>query len=147
MENEQESQEISSGSMNVGKFVLVAVAAIYFLGSIYFMYDMSGRIDKLDAQQRAAVQSADLHNKAIMDRLGMTESNLKESAGLLQSKLTKAQREAAVRAAELRKEQEQTAQQLQQSQQQLSSVSTDLGGVKTELTGARGDISATRTDL
>jgi archaellum component FlaC len=147
MENEQESQELSSGNMNVGKFVLLAVAAIYFLGSLYFMYDMSGRIEKLDAQQKAAVQSTDLHNKAIMDRLGMTESNFKESAGILQSKLTRAQREAAARAAELRKEQEQTAQQLQQSQQQLSSVSTDLGGVKSELTGAKGDIVATKSDL
>src|SRR3954467_2631895 len=128
MDYEQEPQPLSSGSMNVGKFILVAVAAIYVIGSLYFMYDMSGRIDKLDGQQKAAVESAEVHNKAIMDRLGMTESNLKQSADTLQSKLTRTQREAAARAAELKKEQEETAQQLQQSQQQLSSVSTDLGG-------------------
>ena len=78
---------------------------------------------------------------------GMTEANLKQSADVLQSKLTRSQREAAARAAELRKQEEETAQQVQQSQQQLSSVSTDLGGVKSELTGAKGDIVATKTDL
>ena len=133
--------------MNVGKFILVAVAAIYVIGSLYFMYDMSSRIEKLDGQQKAAVESADVHNKAIMDRLGMTESNLKQSANTLQSKLTKTQREAAARAAELKKEQEETAQQVEQNQKQLSSVSTDLGGVKTDLSGARVEIVSTKSDL
>ena len=86
-------------------------------------------------------------NKVIMDRLGITENSLKQSADTLQSKLTKAQRETAARAAALLKQQEQTEEQLKQSQQQLSSVSTDLGGVKTDLTGAKGDITATRSDL
>jgi len=145
MENEQDP--VSTGSNNLFKIVLICVAAIYVLGSGYFMYDLGSRLDKLDQQQKAAVDTADAHNKAIMQRLGITEANLKQSAGVLQSKLTKTQREASARAAALTKEQQQTAQQLQQSQQQLSSVSTDLGGVKSELTGARGDITATKTDL
>ena len=126
---------------------LIVVAVIYVLGSAYFLYDLNSRLDKLDTQQKAAIQSAEDRNKALMERLGMTESSLKQSSDLLQSKLTKAQREAAARSAALSKQEEQTAQQLQQSQQQLSSVSTDLGGVKTELTGAKGDIASTKTDL
>jgi archaellum component FlaC len=148
MDNEQVPVTTGNdGEVNSLKIALIVVAVIYVLGSAYFMYDMSTRIDKLDAAQKSAVESAELHNKAIMDRLGMTETSLKQSANVLQSKLTRAQREAAARAAELRKEEEQTAQQVQQSQQQISSVSTDLGGVKSELTGAKGDITATRTDL
>lgn len=129
------------------KIALIVAAVVYVLGSAYFLYDLNSRLGKLDAQQKAAIQSAEDRNKALMERLGMTESSLKQSSDLLQTKLTKAQREAASRAAALSKQEEQTEQQLQQSQQQLSSVSTDLGGVKTELTGAKGDIATTRTDL
>ena len=145
MENEQDP--VTAGSNNLFKIVLIVAVAIYVVGSGYFMYNLSSRLDDLNLQQKAAVESAEAHNKAIMDRLGMTENSLKQSADVLQSKLTRTQREAAARAAELRKQEEETAQQVQQSQQQISSVSTDLGGVKSELSGAKGDIVATKTDL
>jgi hypothetical protein len=148
MENEQATIPAEeTGEVNSLKIALILVVVVYVLGSGYFMYDLNSRLDKLDQQQKAAIATADQHNQAIMERLGLTENSLKQSANQLQSKLTKAQREAAARAAELSKEEEQTAQQVQQSQQQLSSVSNDLGGVKTDLTGAKGDIVATRTDL
>jgi hypothetical protein len=145
VENEQDP--VTAGSNNLFKIVLIVAVAIYVLGSGYFMYNLSSRLDDLNLQQKAALESAETHNKAIMDRLGMTENSLKQSADVLQSKLTRTQREAAARAAELRKQEEETAQQVQQSQQQISSVSSDLGGVKSELTGAKGDIVATKTDL
>ena len=148
MENEEQPVYASNdGEVNSLKIALIAVGVIYLLGSIYFMYDLSSRLNKLDASQKAAAESIELHNKAIMDRLGMTENSLKKSSDVLQSKLTKAQREAAARAAELQKQEQQAEQQIQQSQQQLSSVSTDLGGVKTDLSGAKGDITSTRSDL
>ncbi len=138
-----EQQPIASGSNNVLKIALITIAVAYVLGSGYFLYNLSGRLEKLDAAQKAAVETANEQNKAIMDRLGMTEAGIKQSNQAFRSKLG----QASARAAALRKQQEETEQQLQQSQQQLSSVSTDLGGVKTDLTGARGDITATRSDL
>jgi multidrug efflux pump subunit AcrA (membrane-fusion protein) len=148
MENEQAPAVAEeTGEVNSLKIALIIVVVIYVLGSGYFMYDLSSRLDKLGQQQKAAALASDQRNEAIMERLGMTENSLKQSAEVLQSRLTRAQREAAARATALGKQQEQTEQQLQQSQQQISSVSTDLGGVKTELTGARGDIVATKTDL
>jgi len=152
METEQQSVPEQSVNYeykepNTLKMALIVVAVVYLLGSAYFLYVLNSRLDKLDAQQKAAIQSAEDRNRALMERLGMTESSLKQSSDLLQSKLTMAQREAAARSAALSKQEEHTAQQRQLSQQQLSSVSTDLGGVKTELTGAKGDIASTRTDL
>lgn len=138
-----EQQPISSDSNNVLKIALITIAVAYVLGSGYFLYNLSGRLEKLDATQKAAVETANEQNKAIMDRLGMTEAGIKQSNQAFRSKLG----QASARAAALRKQQEETEQQLQQSQQQLSSVSTDLGGVKTDLTGARGDINSTRSDL
>ncbi|HJW99528.1 MAG TPA: hypothetical protein VJ453_05185 [Terriglobales bacterium] len=153
MESEQqaptqhEEYPAAAGEVNSLKIALIVVAVVYVLGSGYFLYNLGSRLDKLDAQQKQAVQAVEVRNKAIMERLGMTESSLKQSADAFESKLTKAQREAGARAAALLKQQEQTEEQLKQSQQQLSSVSTDLGGVKTDLTGAKGDITATRSDL
>jgi len=150
METEQQSvpeQSYEYKEPNTLKMALIVVAVVYALGSAYFLYNLNSRLDKLDTQQRAAIQSAEDRNKALMERLGMTESSLKQSSDLLTSKLTKAQKDSAARAAALTKQEEQTAQQLQQSQQQLSSVATDLGGVKTDLTGAKGDIASTKTDL
>jgi DNA repair exonuclease SbcCD ATPase subunit len=150
METEQQSvpeQSYEYKEPNTLKMALIVAAVVYALGSAYFLYNLNSRLDKLDTQQRAAIQSAEDRNKALMERLGMTESSLKQSSDLLQSKLTKAQKDAASRSAALSKQEEQTAQQLQQSQQQLSSVATDLGGVKTDLTGAKGDIASTKTDL
>src|SRR5579872_1048633 len=149
MENEQVPvpAEEETGEINTLKIAMIFAVVVYVLGSGYFMYDMSGRIDKLDQQQKAAVEAAQKQNQDLMDKLGVTESSLKQSTNVLQSKLTKAQREAAARAAALSKQEEQTEQQVQQSQQQISSVSSDLGGVKTDLTGAKGEIVATKTDL
>lgn len=148
MENEQATIPAEdTGEVNSLKIALIIVAVLYVLGSGYFLYNLSSRLDKLDQQQKEAVATAEQHNEAIMEKLGMTENNLKQSNEALQSRLTKAQREAAARAAALGKQQDATAQQVQQSQQQISSVSSDLGGVKTELTGAKGDITATKTDL
>ena len=149
MENEELTAPVEEETSEVNplKIALIFAVVVYVLGSAYFMYDLSGRIDKLNQQQKAAVEAAQKQNQELMEKLGVTESSLKESNNALQFRLTRAQREAAARAAALSKQEEQTEQQVQQSQQQISSVSTDLGGVRTELTGAKGDISATRTDL
>lgn len=126
---------------------IIIAAVVYVLGSAWYLYSLGSRLQKVETEQQAATHKLEQQNQALIERLGLTESTLKQSTNSLQSKLTKAQREAAARAAELSKQEEQTEQQLQKSQQQLSSVSTDLGGVKTDLTGAKGDISSTRSDL
>ncbi|HWC20304.1 MAG TPA: hypothetical protein VG498_25030 [Terriglobales bacterium] len=127
--------------------VAMVVAAVYVLGSGFFMYYLGSRLAKVENAQEAVIHSAELRNKAMMDQLGMTEAGLKQSTQDLQVRLGKAQRELAGRAAALRKQIAETEQQLQDSQKQLAAVSSDLGGVKTDLNGAKGDISATRSDL
>lgn len=144
---EYEQDPVADSSNNLFRKTVIAVVVLYVLGSAYFLYSLGSRLNRVEADQKAAIQSVEQSNRVLMDRLGLTESSLKQSTEVLQSKLTRAQREAAAHNAALLKQQEQTAQELQQSQKQLSSVSNDLGGVKTDLTGARGDITATRNDL
>ncbi|PYY16037.1 MAG: hypothetical protein DMG61_05430 [Acidobacteria bacterium] len=144
---EYEQDPVAETSNNVFRKTVIAVIVLYVLGSAYFLYSLGSRLNKVEADQKAAIQTVEQSNKILMDRLGLTETSLKQSTEVLQSKLTRAQREAAAHDAALLKQQQETAQQLQQSDQKLSSVSTDLGGVKTDLTGARSDITATRNDL
>ncbi|PYY00077.1 MAG: hypothetical protein DMG62_02710 [Acidobacteria bacterium] len=144
---EYEQDPVAETSNNVFRKTVIAVIALYVLGSAYFLYSLGSRLNKLEADQKAAIQTVEQSNRVLMDRLGLTETSLKQSTEVFQSRLTKAQREAAAHDAALLKQQQETTQQLQQSEQKLSSVSTDLGGVKTDLSGARSDLTATRNDL
>lgn len=144
---EYEQDTVAEDSNNLFRKVVIAVIVVYVLGSAYLLYSFGSRLNKVEADQKAAIQSVEQSNRVLMDRLGMTESTLKQSTEVLQSRLTRAQRESAAHDAALLKQQKETAQQLQASDQKLSSVSNDLGGVKTDLTGARTDIAATRSDL
>ena len=141
-----EAEPVSGRRLNAPLIAMV-LAAVYVLGSGFFMYYLGSRLAKVENAQDAVIHSAELRNKAMMDQLGMTEAGLKQSTQDLQVRLGKTQRELSGRAAALRKQIAETEKQLQESQQQLASVSSDLGGVKTDLNGAKGDISATRTDL
>ncbi|HVH89710.1 MAG TPA: hypothetical protein VM912_23535 [Terriglobales bacterium] len=141
-----EAEPVPGRGLNAPLIAMV-LAAVYVLGSGYFLYNLGSRLGKVEDAQQAVVQSAELRNKAMMDQLGMTEAGLKQSTQDLQMKLGKTQRELAGRAAALRKQIAETEKQLQESQRQLAAVSNDLGGVKTDLSGAKGDISATRSDL
>lgn len=144
---EYEQDPVADDSNKFFRRTVIAVIVLYVVGSAYLLYSLGSRLNKVEADQKAAIQSVEQSNRVLMDRLGLTESTLKQSTEVLQSRLTRAQREAAAHDAALAKKQAQTADELQQSQKQLSSVSTDLGGVKTDLTGARTDLTATRSDL
>jgi len=144
--HQYEAEPVPGRGVNAPLIAMV-VAAIYVLGSGYFLFNLGSRLAKVETAQQAVIQSAELRNKAMMDQLGMTEAGLKQSTQDLQLRLGKTQRELAARAAALRNQLAETEKQLQDSQKQLASVSNDLGGVKTDLNGAKGDISATRTDL
>lgn len=138
----------NSGGNNMFRNVLLGVAVIYVALSLYFMFEMRGRIDKLESDQKAAAESASTHNSAIMKRLGMTEASLEQAAQSLQSKLGQTQKEVASRTSQLAKQQQAAEERLrQESEQNISAVKGDIGGVKTEVQGAKTDIASTRSDL
>ena len=127
--------------------VLLAVAAVYVILSVYFLLDMRSRVDKLETAQKEAAAE----NVTLLKKLGMTQSELKESTEALASKLGLTQKERAARAAELKRQQqaseEKLTEQQQQAAQKITAVSGDVAGVKTELGGAKTDIASTRSDL
>jgi len=130
------------------RYILAAVAVIYVLVSVYFIYDSQGRIAKLEADAKAASESAATHNAAIMKKLGMTEASLQQATEELQSKLGQTQKEVVNKTAQLAKQQQVSEQRLrEESQKNIGAVATEVGGVKTDVAGAKTDIASTKADL
>ena len=132
---------------NLLRYVLIGVAAIYAIASLYFIVDMNGRIAKLeDSQKVAAADQAQL-----LKKLGMTEANLKQaeaSQEQLASKLGSTQKEVIARTAQLSKAQKEAEERLsEETKQQVGAVSGEVAGVKTELGGTKTDLASTKTDL
>ncbi|HET7183734.1 MAG: hypothetical protein ACXVZR_00900 [Terriglobales bacterium] len=145
MSEEHDDQGVSTGSGgNLLRYVLLAVAMVYVIASLYFIVDSRGRIDKLEAGQTAAKAE----NAQLLKRLGIAESSLKAETQVLAEKVGLTQKEIASRSAALQREQRQAEQRItEQTQKQVGAVSGEVAGVRTDLGGAKSDIAATRTEL
>jgi hypothetical protein len=126
------------------KYVLLGVALIYVLASLYFMYTLKGRLDASDQKQQA-LEAAQTDLAA---RLHSTKSEFKEA---LTSEVGLTKAEIARRAAELQQEQRNSAAKLTAAQsqqgQQIAAVNTEVSGVKSEVGAAKTDIAKTQSDL
>src|ERR1035438_4307694 len=83
---------------SIVKYVLLGVALLYVLASLYFMYTLKGRLDALDQKQQT-LESAQTELSA---RLHSTKSEFKEA---LTSEVGLTKQEIARRAAELERQQ------------------------------------------
>ena len=129
---------------SIVKYVLLAVALIYVLASLYFMYTLKERLDALDQKQ----QTLEAAQTELTARLHSTRSELKEA---LTTEVGSTKQELARRAAELEREQKSSAASLKAEQtqqgQQIAAVGTEVSGVKTDVGAAKTDIAKTQTDL
>lgn len=137
-----------SGNGNLLRNIALAVGVLYIALSLYFIFEMRGRIGGLEAAQKASADSAESHNKAIMNRLGMTEASIEQTSQELASKLGQTQKEVSSKTAQLAKQQQVSEQRLrQESEQKISAVTGEIGGVKTDVAGTKTDLAATKADL
>jgi uncharacterized protein (DUF3084 family) len=129
---------------SIVRYVLLGVALIYVLASLYFMYTLKGRLDALDQKQ----QTLEAAQTELTARIHSTKSELKEA---LTTEVGSTKQEIAKRAAELEQEQKAAAAQLKAAQsqqgQQIAAVSGEVSGVKTEVGSAKTDIAKTQADL
>jgi hypothetical protein len=135
-----------SGS-NVGKWILLLLALIYVAGSLYFLFDLRGRLDKLGKDQTASQaqigdlaqkqQAAEAETETLGQQLGITKKELVQRSAQLQS----AQRAAEAR---LSKEQKEA---ISQVSGEVAGVKTDVGGVKTDVATNKAELDATKAKL
>lgn len=128
--------------------ILIVVAALYMAVSLYFLFEMRGRVATLETTQKADEDTAAAHNAVITKKLGMTEASMQHETEALQNKLAEARRESASRAAQLASQQKQSEQRLrEESEKQVGAVASEVGNVKTDVAGAKTDIASTQKDL
>ena len=152
MSDQDSTAPVSYGEENnTVKYILLALAGVYVLFSLYLLFDMRGRINTLEEKQGAATAAQqELEKKltqnhaamkaslgAVADKVGMTEQQLAEKTKQLQR---------AQQASEARLEKQQK-EQMGEVTGQVAGVKSEVGGVKTDLTSTKEDLAATKAKL
>jgi hypothetical protein len=132
---------------NTGKWILLILAVIYVAGSLYFLFDLHGRVADLTKENAAATakltelnrraDSAEANDETLAEQVGITKKELVRRATELQNQ----QKAAEARLAEQQKEQ------ISQVTGQVAGVQTDVNGVKTDVASAKADLEATKAKL
>ncbi|HTS10308.1 MAG TPA: hypothetical protein VMP68_32390 [Candidatus Eisenbacteria bacterium] len=128
---------------NAGKWILILLAILIVAGASYALYTNHLAIGKLNDQLSASqaevkelqnrMQTAEAAEETLARQAGMTKKELAQRAKDLQ---------AEQKAAEMRLQQEQSAQKAQ-----ITAVSGDVAGVKTDVGGVKTDVASTKADL
>jgi hypothetical protein len=95
MLDDPQDQSVSGGSSTT-RYIVLGVAILYVIVSLYFIFDMRGRVSKLEAAGKAAAAE----NAQLLKRLGITEASLKTAAdtqAVLADKLGMTQKDVATR--------------------------------------------------
>lgn len=140
-EEGEQIPEVHTGSeSSTAKWVLLLLAVIYVVGSLYLLFDLRGRLDKLGKDENASkaqiadlmkrMQSAEANDETLAQQVGLTKKQLVQRAAELQRQ----QRAAEARLAEEQK-------------QQISAVTGEVAGVKTDVGGVKTDVASTKADL
>jgi hypothetical protein len=120
--------------------ILLAIAGLYVLGSLYAMFDMHGRIVKMETKQEAAAAEAVTQAK-MNDRLLATTEALGDKLGMTEKEL-------AARTAELQRSQKQAESRITAKQEKaIGQVSGEVAGVKSDVGGVKTDVATTKTEL
>lgn len=138
MADEGEVHVGSDGS--AGKWILLALALIYVAGSLYFIFDLRGRLDQIGKEQAASkTQLADLGKR--MQSAEADDETLAQQVGLTK-------KEMASRSAEIMRQQRASEARLaEQQKQEISAVSGEVAGVKTDVGGVKTDVASAKADL
>jgi uncharacterized protein YlxW (UPF0749 family) len=141
MPEDDTQREVHTGSEgSAGKWILLVLALLYVAASLYFIFDLRSRFDKVGKDQAASTaQIADLSKR--MQSAEADDETLAQQVGLTKKELTQ-------RAAELQRQQRAAEARLKEEQkQQINAVTGEVAGVKTDVGGVKTDVASTKADL
>src|SRR5580704_14160965 len=129
----QPDDSVQVSESSAGKWILIALAALYVAGSLYFIFDLRGRLDKLSKDLGASsTQIADLGKR--MQSAEADDETLAHQVGLTK-------KEMASRSAELMRQQKASEARLaEQQKEQISAVTGEVAGVKTDVGEVKTDV-------
>jgi hypothetical protein len=123
--------------------VLLAVAAVYVVVSLYLMFDMHGRLAKVESTQATAAINAD----KLARRLTEDEAETKASQQTIARQVGMTEEQLARRSAELQRQQRAAESRLAAQGLEIGKVSGEVAGVKGEVAGVKGEVGNVRGDL
>ena len=142
-EGEQPTVYQPEPQTNVGKWILMGLAVAYVGGSLFFIYNLHGKLEKVTQDQTSSqkqigdltkrMQSAEADSETLALQLGMTKKELATRADALQHQ----QKAAAAR----------IAAQAEEEKKDVSAVAGEVGSVKTDVGGVKTDVAATKASL
>jgi chromosome segregation ATPase len=155
---DDETEATSSGGNSVLRNVLLAIAVLYVIASLYLIFDSRSRlealekgqpqiadkIDKLTQHTEATDRNVKASTEELAQRLGMTQQELQSRMSARTAALERQQREAEER---LAAEQKSQTSQLSQVSGEVAGVRSDLGSTKTDLASTKTDLEATKGKL
>jgi hypothetical protein len=142
-EGEQPNVYHPEPQSNIGKWILIALAAVYVAGSLFFIYDLHSKLGKVTQDQATSqkqigdltkrMQSSEADSETLAHQLGMTKKELASRADILQHQ----QQAASAR----------IAAQMEEEKKDVSAVAGEVGSVKTDVGGVKSDVAATKASL
>jgi hypothetical protein len=142
-EGEQPNVYHPEPQSNVGKWVLIALAAVFVGGSVFFIYDLHSKLGKVTQDQTASqkqiadltkrMQSAEADSETLGQQVGLTKKELASRADALQRQQQAASARLAAQVAEEKRD--------------VGAVAGEVGTVKTDVGGVKTDVAATKASL
>jgi hypothetical protein len=122
------------------KIALLGIAGVYALASLFLLFEMHGRISKVETAQAATTSGLSEVNQ----HLASEASTMQARTGALAEKLGMTEKRLRARTAELRRQQEALARLEKEQTEQIAGVRKEQ---KEQIEGVRIDAAATRSDL
>src|SRR5713226_8106279 len=142
-EGEQPHVYQAEPQSNIGKWILMALAAAYVGGSLFFIYNLHSKLGKVTQDQTAnqkqiadltkRMQSSEADSETLAHQVGMTKKELATRASELQRQQQAASARIAAEAAEEKKD--------------VNAVAGDVGGVKTDVAATKASLESTIAQL
>src|SRR5215470_6308088 len=128
---------------NTGKWILMAVAILYVVGSAAMIFMQHNKLEKVSQDEAASqkeladlskrMQSVEGDSETLAQQLGMTKKELASRTAELQREQRAASARSAAENAELKKN--------------VGEVAGEVGNVKTDVGGVKTDVAATKASL
>src|SRR3984893_7013261 len=142
-EGEQPNVYHAEPQSNVGKWILIALAAVYVAGSLFFIYDLHSKLGKITQDQTVSqkqigdltkrMQSAEADSETLAQQVGLTKKELASRADALQRQQQAASARPAAQVAEEKRD--------------VGAGAGEVGNVKTDVGGVNTDVAATKASL
>jgi chromosome segregation ATPase len=145
LESESSAKPARSESSGSGsKVLIIAIAGIYVLASLYVMFDLQARVASLETGQKTLTTA----QEGVKQEIASARTDLRAETEAIAEKVGVTQQELEARTETLKRQQRAAVSRLmKQQEEQITAVTGEVEEVRTAVGGVRTDVDANRSDL